>query len=348
MNTQCLKAVRISGNSNRRRGSGFDSGNYCILICKSRQPAVKAPHSLFEHLIDLLWKGFAEICFFHTAGKTRCGKRLRKIWCALFQKTLYRLCWCTIISAAQTERFPFQFSLKCDSCQHIASKILAVHRNDQRRICIFCITGMFTHAVCHNGIFFRRGCYHKSTWAHTESIDAPFLLISPGKLIFSFWKGWMSCVISVQSPVNHLLALFDTHSNREWFWLQKNLFLQQHLKGIPGTVSNCQHHSLGWNFSLCGPNCCHFSVFEDNLLHPGIEMNASAQTDDLLSDIFYHIAQKIGADMRFLAVTDFFRRSMTDHLFENKAASWVTDTGGQLSIGKGSCSTFSKLDIAFR
>ena len=55
---------------------------------------------------------------------------------------------------------------------------------------------------------------------------------------------------SILGQIDLLLRMLNPKSYGKCFWRQLQRLLRQHLKGIPGTVTDGQHHSLRLN-PLC-------------------------------------------------------------------------------------------------
>ena len=63
-------------------------------------------------------------------------------------------------------------------------------------------------------------------------------------------------------------------------------------------MTSSQDNRAKKGLSCIGFNTDNFIVFQDQSIHTGFEMNFTATTDDLLTDIFYHTGQFICSDMR--------------------------------------------------
>ena len=137
----------------------------------------------------------------------------------------------------------FQFSLECNSGKRmVAFKILRCNRHNDCAVGIAAVAGMIAHSVDRKISLLRRRINHIASRTHTERIYTSSIRQFCSQLIGCCRKRCLC--IPILGMIDQLLRVFCTYTNRKGFCLNRNLFLEEHRKGLTRTVSRCQNQRL--------------------------------------------------------------------------------------------------------
>ena len=158
----------------------------------------------------------------------------------------------------------------------------------------------------------------------------------------------MPCHLSVKSFVNAALQMLHPGAHQKGLLFHSQTRFQQHPEGVPGAVSHCQHQLTGGNHLTCGFHPGKAAMMNPKSGKRGGKPHLSPIFQNLPPHGGHHLPQQIGADMGLGPMEGLLRCSMASELFQYIAAKRVADPGGQLSVRKGTGSSFAKLHIAVR
>ena len=174
---------------------------------------------------------------------------------------------------------------------------------------------MITHPIDSEEPFLRRSIDYISSRAHTEGIHPSSILQLLCQLICRSRK-----VSSLFSPilgrVDHLLQVLHTHSDCERFCLHGDFPEVEHLKSIPGAVTDRKDKGTGPELFL--PVYHDGSLLRQDVCHFGMEPELSSQFDDPAAHGLHHTDQDVRPDMRFLLIQDLRRSSESHESFQDK------------------------------
>lgn len=102
---------------------------------------------------------------------------------------------------------------------------------------------MIAHAVDRQAARLRGRIDHVASGAHAEGIDSSLVRSLPCKLVAGRPQ-FTAFLHAVLALIDQRLGMLYPQSHRECLWLHGDASGQQGLKGIPGAVSDGQHHCL--------------------------------------------------------------------------------------------------------
>ena len=160
--------------------------------------------------------------------------------------------------------------------------------------------------------------------------------------------------------VDHALRVLDAHTNGKRLGLHGHATAVQHDKGVARTVAQ-RHDGVA---RVQGVALARAQVFylqpgellatgdgrKQHIAHALLKADLAAQRDDLLADVFHHLDQLEGADVRVCGVQDVGGCACMDEFINDLAAqvARVLDLAVELAVREGARTAFAKLHIALR
>ena len=204
--------------------------------------------------------------------------------------------------------------LKRHAGQHItAAEITGPYITEQCAVGRTAVPVVITHAVGHHAPFLGRCHDHLTARTHTEGINTTSCRRAVGSaaiidFVFGRRQPQLPPRPAVLGNVNHILWMLDPHTDGKWFLFHGDAAFMEHAEGIPRTVAHRQNQRLTGNFCQIifllavilqiadgnGPNTARLQM---DRFQSGIKPHFTAQTDDLLPDVFHHNPQQVRTDM---------------------------------------------------
>ncbi len=109
----------------------------------------------------------------------------------------------------------------------------------------------------------------------------------------------MAHIAMVLHLVNHLLGMFNTHTQGKGFRFQPDVPAVQHLINIPGRMPRSQDHPGGMDrFSVFELHTLYTILFHQQIGYLRLETHFSSRSDDLLAHGDNDLRQLIGSYVR--------------------------------------------------
>ncbi|CDC63441.1 unknown [Clostridium sp. CAG:448] len=225
--------------------------------------------------------------------------------------------------------------------------VRTAHRNRNCSIGIDAVPRPFGHTVYHNATLLGCRRYNAPSRTHTEGIDtARKRGIRKG--IFRRAQKRMPCGIPIAHPVNVSAQMLNPYPDRNRLLLHGKALVEKQQKGITRTVSRCQKQRASPQSPLRRRNGkCPVRIFR-KIIHPAPVPHNAAAPDDFFEYIVNNKTQNIRSDMRLCLCQNIFGRPEPAELLQNVSTSSVIDSCQKFSVGKGSGTTGTVLNIAFR
>ena len=151
-----------------------------------------------------------------------------------------------IIAAAEFESRFFKPALKIHSLQRMAAaEVRRGYTDQQRRIGINLIAGIFAHSVGYQTPVFRGRRNNRTAGTHTESIERTPVGKMHRQFIIGSPQGRMSGKIMIAAFVNQRLRMLNPYPDGKGFLFNCRPASKKHFKRIAGTVPDRQNQTLG-------------------------------------------------------------------------------------------------------
>ena len=244
-----------------------------------------------------------------------------------------------------------QHALKLNAGKRPACAIiLRRHGNDDRAVGVFPVPAAVAHAVHRKPSGLAGSVNHVSARTHTEGIHAPSFRGLRGELIGGRRQSFRSS-LRILGQVDQLLGMFHPKAHGKGLRFHGNSFFLQHGEGIPGAVSDGQHHGSGVNaLPIFTDHAAHPAAFDHKLRHSGRKAHLAAPGKDPLPHVLYHPGQHVRSHMGPAFIPDLLRRAVFHKDFQDLGipAVLILHQRVQLAVGKGACASLSELHVGIR
>ena len=153
---------------------------------------------------------------------------------------------------------------------------------------------------------------------------------------------------SVLGIIDQILVMFYANANGKGFSLHLNLAFMHHLISVSGRMADpCKDKGTSYCLRAVYFNAPKLTIFYHKVRYLSTKADFSAPIYNLLTHGLNHAAQDIRTYMRLMFVKDFFWCAMLHKIRRDFVEPRVSHSGGQLTIRKGTSSTFPKLYVRF-
>ena len=173
-----------------------------------------------------------------------------------------------------------------------------------------------------------------------------------GQLIGGGGQGGVTRQPPVAGSVHRRLPVLDADSHGKGLLLHGGTGVVQHLKGVPRTVPQRQHHLSGGEGvkrpALPDGNGCHGPFLYRQALQPCAEPDVRPSVQQLPPQALQGDVQHIGAHMGQRVGEDVRRCAAGHQLLHDESVPYVPCAGVQLPVGKRPGAALAELDVALR
>ena len=160
----------------------------------------------------------------------------------------------------------------------------------------------------------------------------------------------MTCQPSVAGGVHRRLPVLDAYPHGEGLLLHGETRVVQHLKGVPGAVTQRQHDLPGGEgvklLPLPDGDGGEGIVLHRQPLQPCAEADVRAQRQQLPPQGLQGDVELVGTHMGQCVGEDALRRAAGYQLLHDEAVAQVAGAGVQLAVGKRPGAALAELDVA--
>ena len=253
----------------------------------------------------------------------------------------------------------FKLALQLDAGQGAARKVARVNAHHDAGIGIALVARILAHAVGHDAARFGRGRHHRAARAHAKAVHRAAIAGMVHQFVFGRAQRRIASMSAPAGAVDQSLRMLDAKADGKRLGLDVDAALVQHGKGVARTVAQRQHDLIGAQLMRLASglvehreaaNVFFISAPLDQYVgHALLKADFAAQRNDLLTQVFHHLDELEGANVRMRFKKDVSWRTGLDKFDHHLAAqvARVLDLAVELTVRKRAGAAFAKLNIRF-
>ena len=241
-----------------------------------------------------------------------------------------------------------------------------VNAHHDARVGIALVARILAHAVGHHPFGLRGRGHHCAAGAHAKAVNAAAIFGVVHQLVVGRTQKRVTGVAAPAGAVDHALRVLNAKTHRERLGLHGHALRPEHGKGVACAVAQGHHYVVGGQLlqraagqvqHLQAADAAHVALSGRvrgrvgggaDVRHALAKAHFAAQGDDACAQVFHHLDQLEGADVRVRFDQDLGRctgfHKLLHHLAPQVAR--VFDLAPELAVRERAGAAFAKLHIA--